>query len=199
MKIGIFGGSFNPIHNGHIYLAENTKNNLGLEKIIFVPSGISPHKHKPVSDYVSGEHRINMLKIALDGKNYFEISDYELECKRISYSIYTVRHFRSIFPDDELYLLIGSDMFMSFDKWYCFQDIMSLVTLAVTSREDGNLNNLEKKAVELEKFGRIIINKTSPFPLSSSEIRKKIMKNENCTCYLNKNVVEYITSNNLYR
>ncbi len=196
MKIGIFGGSFNPIHNGHVHLAENTKKNLGLDKIIFVPSRISPHKSS--SAYVSGEHRINMLKIALSGKDYFEISDYELQYERVSYSIYTVMHFRRIFPDDELYLLIGSDMFMSFDKWYCFKNIMSLVTLAVTSREDGDLYNLEKKASELERFGKIIINKTSPFPLSSSEIRKKIMKNENCTCYLNKNVVKYITSNNLY-
>lgn len=196
MKTGIFGGSFNPVHRGHIHLAESVRDSLGLDRVIFVPSKISPHKSS--SEYVSEEHRLNMLKIAVENKKCFEVSDYELNCERVSYSVYTVKHFREIYPDDELYLLIGSDMLLCFDKWYCFKEIMAEVTLAVTSRQDGDFGELYQKADELSAFGRIIINKTEPFPLSSTEIRKKIMKNHNYTCYLDKNVVQYITLNNLY-
>lgn len=200
MKIGIFGGSFNPVHNGHIHLAESVRKSLNLDRVIFVPSKISPHKSS--ENYVSEVHRLNMLKIAvdnMDNKKYFEVSDYELSRERISYSIYTVRHFRKIYPLDELYLLIGSDMLLSFDKWYRFQEIMTETTLAVTSRENGESELIIKKIEQLSHFGKIIVNKTPPFPASSTEIRKKIVKNQNYACYLNENVVQYITSNNLYR
>lgn len=197
MKTGIFGGSFNPVHNGHIHLAESVSKGLALDRVIFVPSKISPHKSN--AEYVEEKHRLKMLELALENRNNFEISSYELEFQRISYSIYTVEHFHKIYPEDSLYLLVGSDMFLSFEKWYRFKDIMSLVTLAVMSRENGDEKSLFEKAENLSQFGKIIINNTQPFPATSTEIRKKIMKNENYACYLNKNVVQYITSNNLYK
>ena len=197
MKIGIFGGSFNPVHCGHIYLAESVRDSLGLDRVIFVPSKISPHKSN--SEYVSEYHRLKMLELAVEGKKGFEISEYELRCERISYSIYTAEHFRKKFPDDELYLLIGSDMFLSFEKWYRFEDIMKLVTLAVVSRESQDYQPVEEKYREFSQFGKIIICPVPAFPASSTEIRKKIRENENYACYLDKNVVQYITSNNLYK
>ena len=96
-------------------------------------------------------------------------------------------------------MLIGSDMLLSFEKWYRFRDIMKLVTLAVVSREKGDSELISEKSDELSQFGKIIICPVSPFPASSTEIRKKIRENENYACYLNKNVVQYITSNNLYK
>ena len=84
MKIGIFGGSFNPVHCGHIYLAESVRDSLGLDRVILVPSKISPHKSN--SEYVSEYHRLKMLELAVEGKKGFEISEYELRCERISYS-----------------------------------------------------------------------------------------------------------------
>lgn len=197
MKIGIFGGSFNPVHCGHIYLAESVRDSLGLDRVIFVPSKISPHKSN--SEYVSEYHRLKMLELAVEGEKGFEISEYELRCERISYSIYTAEHFRKKFPDDELYLLIGSDMFLSFEKWYRFEDIMKLVTLVVVSRESQDYQPVEEKYREFSRLGKIIICPVPAFPASSTEIRKKIRENENYACYLDKNVVQYITSNNLYK
>jgi len=197
LKTGIFGGSFNPIHNGHIHLAESIRDNLNLDRVIFVPSKISPHKSN--SEYVSEIHRLEMLRLALQKKKNFEVSDYELCHERISYSIYTVEHFKNLYPDDNLYLLIGSDMLMSFDKWYRFRDIMSLAVLAVIAREKDESEMLMQKASELSQYGKIIVSPVPPFLASSTEIRKKILKNENYACYLNKNVVQYITSNNLYK
>ena len=126
------------------------------------------------------------------------MSDFELKTDRISYTIYTVEEFRRRFPKEELVLLIGSDMLLSFDKWHRYEDILREVTLAAFSREEGDLEELEKKADELRRFGRVILSKADPVVVSSTEIRKKIAKNENYSCYLDKNVVQYIRSGNLY-
>ncbi len=197
MKTGIYGGSFNPVHNGHMHLAETAMKEFGLDRIYFVPCRISPHRFD--GDYVSGADRLEMLRLACGNRQEFQVSRYELENQRTSYSIYTVEHFRRKFPDDELFLLVGSDMLMSFETWYRFEDILKNVTLAVISRNQGDRNILIEKAQKLGEYGRIIIGKSAPLVISSTEIRKKIAKNENYSCYLDENVVQYIKSENLYR
>ena len=197
MKTGIYGGSFNPVHNGHIHLAQTALKEFQLDRIFFVPCRISPHRYD--GEYVSGRDRLEMLRLACSGNEKFQVSGYELRNERTSYSIYTVNHFRRKFPDDELYLLVGSDMLMSFETWYRFEEILKNVTLAVISRNEGDRDMLLSKAEKLSEYGRIIIGKSAPLVVSSTEIRKKIAKNENCSCYLDKNVVQYIKSENLYR
>jgi nicotinate-nucleotide adenylyltransferase len=196
MRIGIYGGSFNPVHKGHIHLAGIAAADFGLDKIYFVPSKISPHRSS--EEYVSEEDRLEMLRIVCRNEEKLEVCDYELRSDRVSYSVYTVEYFRSIFPDDELFLLIGSDMLLSFEKWYRFEDIMKEVTLCVVSRNKGDVGKLRKKAAELRKFGKILISEAEPIEVSSTEIRKKIEKNKNYACYLDENVVQYITLRGLY-
>ena len=94
MKIGLFGGSFNPIHNGHIHLAKSIKDTFNLNKIIFIPSKRSPHKSN--EEYVSNEHRLNMCRLAIQDIPNFEVSNFEISRDTISYTIYTVRYFKSI-------------------------------------------------------------------------------------------------------
>ena len=197
MKIGIYGGSFNPVHNGHMHLAEAALKEFELDMIFFVPCRISPHRFD--GDYVSGKDRLEMLRLACGDNPKFQVSGYELENERTSYSIYTVEYFKKKFPDDEIYLLVGSDMLLSFEKWYRFEDILKNVTLAVVSRTDGDRDILLEKAAKLGEYGRITIGKSAPLMVSSTEIRKKIAKNENYSCYLDKNVVQYIRMGNLYR
>ena len=122
MKIGIFGGSFNPIHKGHMHLAESVMEDIKLDKIIFVPSKISPHKSS--DEYISENDRLEMVRLSIMNNRNFEVSDYELTQERVSYSVYTVRHFKEKYPDDELYLLVGTDMLLCFEKWYKFEEIM---------------------------------------------------------------------------
>ncbi|MDE6666221.1 MAG: nicotinate (nicotinamide) nucleotide adenylyltransferase [Ruminococcus sp.] len=196
MKIGIYGGSFNPVHNGHVYLAQTAAEDFGLDVIYFVPSKISPHRSS--EEYVSETDRLEMLKLVCMKNNAFRISDYELRSDRVSYSIYTVEHFRRKFPEDELFLLLGSDMLMMFDKWYCFEKILSEVTLAVFSRNSGDMDLLRRKAGELSEYGRIIISERSPEVISSTEIRKKLCENSDFSCYLDENVVKYIRLKELY-
>lgn len=196
MKIGIYGGSFNPVHNGHIHLALTAVRELGLDRVFLVPSGVSPHRSS--EEYVSGEDRLAMLRLAAREHEKLEVCDYELRQPGRSYTIYTVEHFRSLFPEDELYLLVGSDMLMSFDTWNRYEDILRQVTLAVVSRNEGDIEELEKKSEELRKYGKITVLRADPVVISSTEIRKKIAKNEKFSCYLDENVVQYIRSGNLY-
>lgn len=196
MNIGIYGGSFNPVHKGHTHLAESAVKDFGLDMVYFVPSGISPHRSG--KEYVSGEDRLEMLRLATSGKPFFRVSDYELRNERVSYSVYTVRHFRRKFPDDRLFLMVGSDMLLSFDKWYCFKEILSEVTLTVVSRKAGDLDSLKQKAVELSIYGEILISDALPEVVSSTEIRKNFRKNYDSACYLDKNVVQYIRLKGLY-
>lgn len=196
MRIGIYGGSFNPVHNGHIHLAEAAMKDFGLDRIYLVPSKISPHRSS--AEYASGEDRLTMLKLASEGIKGIEVSDYEIKTDRVSYTIYTVEHFRSLFPDDELCLLVGSDMLLCFEKWFRFEDILSQVTLCAVSRNKGDMDELREAASRLSQYGCIRISETAPVEISSSEIRKNIEKNTDCTCYLHKNVVQYIRSKGLY-
>lgn len=197
MRIGIYGGSFNPVHKGHIHLAESAADILNLDRVYLVPSRISPHRSS--DEYASGEDRMEMLRLACKGNDKLFPCDYELKNDRKSYTIYTIMEFRRRFPDDELFLLVGSDMLMCFEQWNGFEDILKTASLAVVSRNDGDFAILEEKAETLRKFGEITVCHVEPLEMSSSEIRKKITKNEKISCYLDENVVQYITLRKLYR
>jgi len=196
MRIGIFGGSFNPVHNGHIHLAETVMKELRLDRIFLVPSRISPHRSS--DEYASGKDRLEMLRLASENKRGLEVCDYELESERVSYTIYTIEHFRELYPNDDLFLLVGSDMLMSFEKWFRFEDILDEASLAVVSREKGDSGELIKKAEELRRYGEIFISSAPAVTVSSTEIRKKIAKNADWACYLDENVVQYIRLKGLY-
>ena len=196
MKIGIYGGSFNPVHNGHIHLANTAVEEFGLDRLYLLPSKKSPHRSS--AEYAPDEDRLEMLRLAAKANDKLFVSDYEIKSDRVSYTIYTVEHFRSVFPDDELFLLVGSDMLLCFDTWYRFEEILANVTLCVVSRESGDMAELKNKAEELGKFGKIQVSEAAPTVISSTEVRKKIAKNKDFSCYLDENVVQYIRLKGLY-
>lgn len=197
MRIGIYGGSFNPVHNGHIHLALTAVSELGLDRLYLVPSKISPHRSS--AEYVPEEDRLEMLRRACRVSDRLEVCDYELRSDRVSYTIFTVEEFRRRFPDDELFLLVGSDMLMIFETWNRFADILRECTLAVVSRCEGDIPELERKAEELRRYGNIVICRAEAVEVSSTDIRKKIAKNQKYSCYLDKNVVQYIRLKKLYK
>lgn len=197
MRIGIYGGSFNPVHNGHIHLAVSAADQLSLDRVYLIPSRISPHRS--MNEYASGEDRLAMLRLACKCDRRLRASDFELRSDRVSYTIYTIEHFRELYPEAELFLLVGTDMLMSFETWYRFEEILSLASLFVTSRYEDDGEKLEKKAENLRKYGNIVISSSEPLEISSTDVRKKIAKNENFTCYLDENVVQYIRLKGLYQ
>ncbi len=201
MKRAIFGGSFDPVHNGHVKLVESLCEAVTPDEVIVMPTGISPFKKDMKRRPARAADRLEMCRLAFADMPCVTVSDYEVSRSEVSYTVDTVRHFRELYPDDELYLLIGSDMLLTFDRWRKFEEILADCTLCAASREEGltDLENLEKKAAELRRYGSIIIIKAEPFEVSSTEIREKIIKNFDISCYVSKNVVKYISENNLYK
>jgi len=132
MKIGILGGTFNPIHIGHLILAEEAREKLGLDKIIFVPAYLPPHKDN--SDIAPAKERFKMVKIAIKGNKYFLASDLEIKRDGRSYTIDTIREFKMKYPQDELYFITGSDLLKYLDEWKDLSEIIKLVKFIVATR-----------------------------------------------------------------
>ena len=199
MRIGIYGGTFNPPHKGHRRLADEMMKAARLDKIIIVVAGTPPHKVS--DDLADGDRRLNMCRLEFSGE-HFEVSD--LEFKRVgkSYSVDTVAQIKQIYPDDELFLIIGSDMLLSFHRWYRYEEILKNVTLCVATREndisDADLMDYAKKTLKL-KEDEIIISSITPFVCSSTDIRQRIKAGENTDAYLSQEVENYIMDNNIYK
>lgn len=195
-RIGLFGGSFNPIHNGHVNLALSVKNTLGLDRVIIMPSGTAPHKS--CSEYAPPEDRLNMCRLAFEEYEGFDVSDHEILQTGKSYTIYTIRYLKEIYPDDELYLLVGSDMILSFKEWYEYSEILEKTVVAAVSRTGDDLCQLVKMAENLSEYGGCLVINADTVTISSSEIRKMIKNNSDISCYLNEKVVKYIMSKKIY-
>ncbi len=200
MKIAIFGGSFNPVHNGHVALATQIADEFSLDKVIVMPTYISPFKKDSDVFVADSSDRIKMCELAFVEFDYVLVSDYETAKKDVSYTYETINYFREKYPNDELFFVMGSDMLLSFSSWKNYTEILRNCSLIASSREKcGEVyDKLNLKANELSAFGKVYIVKTEEFPVSSSEIREKIVNKQDITCYLHENVVEYIGSNNIY-
>ncbi|MDE6412861.1 MAG: nicotinate (nicotinamide) nucleotide adenylyltransferase [Eubacterium sp.] len=197
MRIGIFGGAFNPVHNGHINLAKSYLESLSLDKLLLIPTANPPHK--TAEGLADEEDRLNMLSIAFNAVDRVEISDIEFQRNEKSYTYDTVRELRKTYCNDEFFLIIGDDQFLSFDKWYKYNELLSEVVLCTAARE-------ENKREEIIAFAEKLLNGSSkyyladfePVVVSSSEIREKIKKNEDISALVPAEVSEYIKDKGLY-
>lgn len=201
MRTAIFGGSFNPVHNGHVNLVRETAKKNALDRVFVIPTYVSPFKKNSDVFVADGKDRIEMCRLAFSELLYVTVSDYEIKKGGVSYSVDTVTHFRESFPEDELFFIMGSDMLLSFDRWYRYKDILKMCSLIAASRESEgcDLDELKRKSDELSALGKVIVTGISAFPVSSSEIREKILKNCDISCYMDKNVVKYINSGKIYK
>lgn len=197
-RVLIYGGTFDPVHIGHKNAFDSARDLIRPHLSVIIPNSIPPHKQ--AQGIASGKDRINMLKFTFGESEDILYSDYELNRVGKSYSLYTLRHFKEIYPEDTLYFVIGSDSLLTFHKWYEYKQLLSLATLVCVSREGGDREELEKAKDYLASHGgQVLLADTVPVEISSSEIRKKLADGEDCSCYLNENVVKYIRDNNLYK
>ena len=200
MRIGIFGGTFNPPHLGHRHLAEEIKEKAQLDKIIIIPACTPPHKaSKELADSV---HRMKMCELIFSD-DFYEISDIEIKRQGKSYTVDTVEQLKSLYPDDDLFLIIGADMLMSFDKWYRYEDILSDVKLCVSVRDDdvktADLCAYAKNALKLDsKKGEIIIADVEPCICSSTDVRLQLSRGLDATTMTGVEVCNYARLNLLY-
>lgn len=193
MRIGIYGGTFNPIHNGHVNILKGFHNKLNLDKIIIIPTANPPHKKSP--NLATAKHRIKMCELALTDLCYCEISDMEIKRQGKSYTIDTLIELKKSYDDDEIFLLMGEDMFLTIDKWLRFQEIFNLCTICTAPRSVDNFKKIEKFAKFIKKdynnFCYKIID-VEYLKASSTEIRNGDYNTlDNC-------VLDYIKENNLY-
>ena len=135
MRIALYGGAFNPVHNEHVNIVKAAKEELGLDKIIIIPTAISPHKRTTMT--ARGRERLEACKLAFGNISGAEVSDCELKRGGVSYSYVTCRHFRKLYKDDELYFIVGADMLRSFHLWREPEEILKCVTLAACARENA--------------------------------------------------------------
>ncbi len=195
MRIGIYGGAFNPVHKGHIKLADEVKAKAHLDKIIIMPSGISPHKSS--GGLIDSTHRVKMCELAFQGEDYI-ISDLEIRREGKSYTVNTVRLLRKVYPEAELFLIMGSDMLLSFHKWYLYEEILSYVTICATTRQgDISIDELKKYSQEVLKKDTLIID-FEPFECSSTKVRNALLMGEDATSLVGEKVMTYIKENSLY-
>lgn len=195
MRIGIYGGAFNPPHKGHVKLAEEIKEKALLDKIIIMPSGLSPHKNS--DSLVDSTHRFEMCKRAFTA-DYYSVSDLEIKRQGKSYTVDTVTELKEIYPDDELFLIMGSDMLLSFHRWYRYDDILSHVTIVATTRQDDiSTDELKKYSSEALKKDTLIID-FEPFECSSTQVRDTLLSGEDATYLVPEKVLCYIKEKGLY-
>jgi nicotinate-nucleotide adenylyltransferase len=193
MKIGIFGGSFDPPHIGHINAAKKAKETLSLDRVIVVPAYVSPFKTGRKATLA--EHRLKMAELAFN-KPFSDISDYEILKGGVSYTIETVTHFKDFYPDSVFTLILGTDAFLGFDKWYKYREIAELVSLAVVARNEKDTEKIEEKARFFKGLTEVTAVKVTPISVSSTQIRENPEKFKD---FLTENVYEYIEKNGLYK
>ncbi len=189
MRIGILGGTFNPIHNAHLRLAELARERLKLDKVIFMPAYIPPHKKTP--DIVSPEIRYEMVKIAIAGKPEFELSDMEIKRKGESYSIDTLKALGLKHGEDsEIFFITGSDSLSELNAWKNIDEVLKLCRFVVANRPSFPMGDVPQGVLTM---------KIPDMAISSSDIRKKIKKGEDVNKFVPNGIIRYIKEKGLYK
>jgi len=184
MRTGILGGSFDPIHHGHLILARAAREELGLDRVIFIPAHASPHKTGDFSTTEAG--RLAMVRLAIEGEEGFELSDIELHRPPPSYTIDTLRELRAAHPKDDLVLLIGADNAAKFDTWREPDEIRRLAQIAVLDRANQALSH------EWPVVRRLV-------DISSTDIRARVAEGRSIRYLTPDSVCYYIKVQGLYR
>lgn len=189
MRIGILGGTFNPVHLAHLILAECALKALKLDKVFFVPANIQALKVR--AKLASGPERLNMLKLAIRGKEKFAVSDVEISRGGKSYTIDTLRFYRKKFKQRlQLFFIAGSDSLKDLNKWKDLGKILKLAKFVVAKRPEFSLGELSKKITYINM---------PEIDISSSDIRKRIKAGKSIKYLVDGEVLEYIKKKKLYR
>lgn len=197
-RVGILGGTFDPIHIGHLILAESAYIKFNLDTVLVMPTGEPPHKvDKNISSSI---HRSNMVKLAIENNPHLEYSGFELDREGYIYTSETLTLLKSQHPNYEFYFIIGADSLFSIELWKDPQIIFNLVTILAAKREDLIVENLDAQIDYLtKKFNGDVFELDIPnIGISSTMITNKIAANESIKYYVTESVEDYIYQNNLY-
>jgi nicotinate-nucleotide adenylyltransferase len=190
-KIALYGGTFDPVHNAHIEIAERALKELGLDIVFFIPNAQSPHKAK--APQANNVQRLKMLEIALNGKSNFIIEDYEIKQGGLSYSVKTANYFRNKFPQAEIFWILGADQFVELGNWRDIELLNEQVVFAVFNRPGTSLHSPAVKNL------RYVEVESQPMDVKSSEIRGFVAAGDALASYLPNRLEAFILSEGLYK
>ena len=193
------GGTFDPIHIGHLILGECAYEEFGLDKVLFMPSGNPPHK-KETSDRASNEHRTAMTSLAIASNPHFELSVLEMEREGYIYTNETLRILKEAHPDTEYYFIMGADSLFQFHEWRSPEIIAELAVLCVAVRDNVTDEKLDERIVWVEEMyhARILKMSVPNIDVSSTGIRRALAGRKSCRYFLPDCVIDYIQENGLY-
>ncbi|PKL51608.1 MAG: nicotinic acid mononucleotide adenylyltransferase [Nitrospira bacterium HGW-Nitrospira-1] len=217
MKIGVFGGTFNPIHYGHLRAAEEIRGRFGLDRIFFIPSGNPPLKRKNLA---GADHRLAMVRMAVRDNPYFEALDIECVRPGKSYTVNTLEQLLRSYPDADLYFMLGIDVFLDIPNWREPEKILAMANFIILSRPGKNfsdlfqspyldikktqLSNLDRGEIALyttvlQSGKKALLTGVTPIGISSTEIRKCVKRGVSIKYLLPEEIKSYIISKGLYR
>ena len=196
-KIGIIGGTFDPIHYGHLFAAEEARTMLGLERVIFIPAGLPPHKR--YDDMATAEERYEMTLLAISQPDMtqFDISRIEIERSGKSYTLDTLRAMRTLFPGSDLHFIVGLDAILDIMSWHEPQEIARTAKLTVVSRPGYPRDKIEELPGEIRKTITVI--DSLQLDISGTDLRRRIRKGGNIRFLVPDSVRSYIARKGLYR
>jgi nicotinate-nucleotide adenylyltransferase len=197
-RVGIMGGTFNPIHNGHLFLAEHAYEQAGLDYVLFMPTLNPPHKAD--MSIATPEHRINMVREAIKSNPHFILSNLELNRPGMTYTSDTLQVLKEIEPDTDFYFIVGGDSLMMMSKWKDPQTVFNLSTIVVGGRELSSKEQVKEQIKYLKNTykGNIIHLDMPLLEISSEGIRNRLAKGKSIRYYVPEVVASYIKENNLY-
>lgn len=194
MKTGIMGGTFNPVHNAHLLIAEIAREEYDLDRVIFITGGNPPHKDGAIPAF----HRFNMTRIAIADNEYFFDDNFEVNREEKSYTVNTLEYLKNKYPEDELFFIIGEDSLCDLPGWYMPEKILDMCCLLVFPRtsKETLVGTLKKMT---NKFGKNILPISAPVvEISSTDIRERIKDRRTVRYMVPDRVLDYIKEHNLY-
>ena len=200
MRLGVFGGTFDPIHLGHLLLAECCREQGRLDRVLFVPTAVPPHKR--TREQTPVENRIEMLELAIGGNEAFSVSRHEADRGGVNYTVDTLGHFHDEYPDDELFLLLGADMLHDLPRWREAARVCELAIPMVVCRPGTGLLDFDclsavapAARVDLIRRHRV---EMPELGISSTEIRRRVAAGQSIRYRTPAAVAQYVRSNGLY-
>lgn len=197
-KVGIIGGTFNPIHVGHLILAQNAMNQCSLDKVLFIPAGVSYFKNP--EEVVSVQHRLMMTSLAIKGNDSFELSTVETDREGNSYTYETLEILAQQNPNTCYYFIVGADTIFKMDTWKCPEKVFENCIVCCQKRDNYSSIDISARIQYLEEKynARIELMDIPEVQISSTFIRNSIKKGDNVRYYLGNDVYSYIKDNKLY-
>lgn len=198
-KIGILGGTFDPIHNAHLLLGEAAREQFALDRVIYIPNNLAHHINR--TDVSSGDTRYQMVKMAIADNPYFTCSRLEIDKPEGSYTIDTINDLKMMYPGDELYLILGGDSVIGIDTWYKADELLKSCTILTAVRAGDDLPTLDKKRRELaDRFGADVrLLNFNRNDISSTEIRQRVKSGRSVRYLMPDACIEFMCIKGLYR